>query len=495
MNTLSPGLRARELDFSFYVRSLSTSTCGMMGVTERGLIGVPTLCTSWEQFVAKFGSYVAGNYAAYAARAFYDEGGNVLWFTRIATNALASSITLKDRSAENEHDTLTVSFVEKGTYGNSRFTVEVADTAGVNPTTFILKFRENGTLVETYTGLTMANIEAAINGVSTRFVVDALTNVSVEKRPIVGTYTLTGGTNGDTGLTSTDFIGDAATKTGLHAFDTVTPLNMLCAPGITFGDFIIAGLAYCEARKYTFFVADPPKGLAVADVADFRNGAGDYTAHAAFNSSYGALYYPWQQITDPLTNASIVIPPSGFITGIFAYSDKKNGHVWDAPAGIQRGRVKTATGVETALLESDMDVLYPEGINCIAKFAGDGVVVWGQKTLQSLSSATDRINVRRLLQFLEAAIVGSGKFVVFEANNPQTWRSLERTVVPFLRGVQNDGGLYEFAFQCDEETNTAEVMDRNELIARVFLKPTKTAEFAEVQFILTQTGASFKEIL
>ena len=132
----------------------------------------------------------------------------------------------------------------------------------------------------------------------------------------------------------------------------------------------------------------------------------------------------------------------------------------------------------------ERDALYPEGINVIASFPDTGINIWGQKTLQSQSSATDRINVRRLMMYVEEAISQSSRFVVFEPNNPQTWRALVRLVNPFLQNIKSKGGFYDFRVQCDEETNTPAVIDRNEMVCRVFVKPTKTAEFVELNFVL-----------
>lgn len=490
--SLSAGIRPKEIDFSFYVKQLSTSACGMMGIAERGGVNDPTLCTSWEQFVKKFGSYIAGSYLAYAARQFFDNGGSILWVNRIGKDAVSSFASIVDRGVDAAaKQTLKVSFKEPGTYANGRYSVVIADNT--DNTKFDLTIKEGTVTVEAYTALTMATVEDLTEDSIFNFEDLASSNTGAVKNPKVGTYALAGGTNGDTGITSTEYIGDSATKTGLYAFDAVKPLNLLCAPGVALGDFVLSALTYCETRKYTFFIGEIPRGVDVETAKDYRRGTGDYEGlHTAFNSSYGALYGPWLGVTDPLTSKTKLIPPSGHIAGMFARSDKTA--VWAAPAGTQRGRLFNVVSVETGFSEPDMDVLYPEGINPIAKFTEDGVVVWGQRTLQSQSSATDRINVRRLMMYLEEAISGSGRFTVFEPNNPATWRALERLVVPFLRKVKDGGGLYDFAFQCDEETNPPEVQDLNEMVARIFVKPTKTAEFVELQFVLTATGATFKEI-
>jgi hypothetical protein len=182
------------------------------------------------------------------------------------------------------------------------------------------------------------------------------------------------------------------------------------------------------------------------------------------------------------------------VAGCIARSDQKT-NVWNAPAGIDRGRIFNTLSLAYKTSRGERDVLYPEGINVIAVFPDTGINIWGQKTLQSQPSAVDRINVRRLMMYMEEAISESSRFVVFEPNHPQTWRALGRLINPFLQDIKDKGGLYDFAFQCDEETNTPAVIDRNEMVARVFVKPTKTAEFIELNFILTSTGADFKEII
>jgi hypothetical protein len=235
-----------------------------------------------------------------------------------------------------------------------------------------------------------------------------------------------------------------------------------------------------------------PIHLEPLEAVDFRKGQGMYS-HAAFNSSYAALYYPWLEINDPVTGKRKLVPPTGAVAGCFARNDRK-AHVWYAPAGIDRGRIFNALSVGYKTSRGERDVLYPEGVNVIASFPDSGINIWGQKTLQSQPSALDRVNVRRLMMYIEEAIAESSRFVVFEPNNPQTWRALLRLINPFLQDIKDKGGLYDFAVQCDEETNTPAVIDRNELVARVFVKPTKTAEFIELNFVLTATGADFKEI-
>ena len=610
---LSPGIYTREVDFSFYVKQISTSSCGMVGVAERGPINKPVLVTSWEQFINKFGSYLQAGYLAYAARAFFDNGGSVLYVNRIAhltdptdrnsLTALKAQVLLKDRrvaaaslvtgtvgtdriawraiqpgaagnavsveivaagndtplsigvlgqavtvnlatdgagdpvstadqvvaavvgspeasalvTAETQDagivqaaasanlsggmdamDTLKVRAADEGIWG-ARLSVQVEDGSLDPSCAFNLVVRHKGEVVEVFKDLSMDeaapnHVELAVNERSDFITVEDLGTASglPLDRPVIGVFDLSGGDDGLTGLDDADYSGDPSQHTGFYAFDEIDALNLVMAPGVTTAEVIHAGITYAENRQDLMLLAEAPIHLEPLEAVDFRKGQGMYS-HGAFNSSYAALYYPWIEINDPVTGKRKLVPPSGAVAGCYARSDKKT-HVWYAPAGIDRGRVFNALSLGYKTSRGERDVLYPEGVNVIASFPDSGINIWGQKTLQSQPSALDRVNVRRLMMFIEEAIAESSRFVVFEPNNPQTWRALIRLINPFMQDIKDKGGLYDFAVQCDEETNTPAVIDRNELVARVFVKPTKTAEFIELNFVLTATGADFKEI-
>jgi len=610
---LSPGIYTREVDFSFYVKQISTSSCGMVGVAERGPINKPVLVTSWEQFINKFGSYLQAGYLAYAARAFFDNGGSVLFVNRIAhltdptdrntLTAVKAQVVLKDRrvataslvtgtvgtdriawraiqpgaagnavsveliaagndtllsigvlgqavtvnlatdgagdpvstadqvvaavvespeasarvTAETQDagivqaaasanlsggmdamDTLKVRAADEGTWGE-RLSVQVED-GSLDPTgAFNLVVRHKGEVVEVFKDLSMDeaapnHVELVVNERSDFITVEDLGTASglPLDRPVIGVFDLSGGNDGLTGLDDADYSGDPSQHTGFYAFDEIDALNLIMVPGVTTAEVIHAGITYAENRQDLMLLAEAPIHLEPLEAVDFRKGQGMYS-HGAFNSSYAALYYPWIEINDPVTGKRKLVPPSGAVAGCYARSDKKT-HVWYAPAGIDRGRVFNALSLGYKTSRGERDVLYPEGVNVIASFPDSGINIWGQKTLQSQPSALDRVNVRRLMMFIEEAIAESSRFVVFEPNNPQTWRALIRLINPFMQDIKDKGGLYDFTVQCDEETNTPAVIDRNELVARVFVKPTKTAEFIELNFVLTATGADFKEI-
>ncbi len=502
---LSPGIYPKETDFSFYVKQISTSAAAMIGVADKGPLNKPVLVTSWEQFTKTFGSYITAGYLAYAARAFFDNGGSILHVVRVAhftkptdrTTLTAKCAEVKvDNTAATPVSLLKFTALNEGLWGND-ISVKIA-VSSQDSSLLDVQVLFKSELVEKFVGLSMDAalenyVEQAINDRSSYLIVEELGAGTGALNPAFGTFAFTSGSDGLTGITDADFIGDPALRTGIYATAEIDALNMLMVPGISSAALISAGITYAEGRKDLLFIAETAPHLEPTEAVDFRKGQGSYT-HSAFNSSYAALYYPWIEILDPVTSKSKLVPPSGAVAGCIARSDQKT-EVWYAPAGIDRGRIFGALSISYKTSQGERDVLYPEGVNVIASFPDTGINIWGQRTLQSQPSAVDRINVRRLMMYMEKAISQSSRFVVFEPNHPQTWRSLGRTVTPFMQDIKTKGGLYDFAFQCDEETNTPAVIDRNEMVARVFVKPTRTAEFIELNFILTGSGADFSEVL
>jgi len=178
------------------------------------------------------------------------------------------------------------------------------------------------------------------------------------------------------------------------------------------------------------------------------------------------------------------------LPGVIAYTDKV-AHEWFAPAGLNRGGLTTVLQAETRLTHEERDALYEDRVNPIASFPGQGVVVWGQKTLQARPSALDRVNVRRLLIKLKKFIASSSRYLVFEQNTSATRNRFLNIVNPFLESVQANSGLSAFKVVMDDSNNTPDVVDRNQLVGQIFIQPTRTAEFIVLDFSVLPTGAVF----
>ena len=211
---------------------------------------------------------------------------------------------------------------------------------------------------------------------------------------------------------------------------------------------------------------------------------------SSLDTSYAAAYWPWIQIQDPDAGKLVWIPASVLIPGIYAYNDKI-GESWFAPAGVSKGGLSMAKQAERKLTNANRDSLYVGKINPIATFPGKGISAYGQKTLQTKPSATDRINVRRLLIELKGVITGMADNLVFSQNTQATRNQFLSQVNPYLESVQQRQGVYAFKVVMDESNNTGDVIDRNQIIGAVYLQPTRTAEFIYLDFNLSPTGATF----
>ena len=231
--------------------------------------------------------------------------------------------------------------------------------------------------------------------------------------------------------------------------------------------------------------------MAIIDLVDYNTQINTVVTNAAgFDNSYAATYWPWLQVIDPNTNELVWVPASTMVPGVYAFTDASS-DPWFAPAGITRGGLGQVVRAERKLTTSNRDTLYEANINPIATFPQQGVVVFGQKTLQKRASALDRVNVRRLLISLKSYISQIADNLVFEQNSLATRNNFLTQVNPYLESVQQRQGLYAFRVVMDETNNTPDVVDRNELVGQIFLQPTRTAEFIILDFNVLPTGATF----
>lgn len=212
---------------------------------------------------------------------------------------------------------------------------------------------------------------------------------------------------------------------------------------------------------------------------------------AGIDSNYSAAYYPWVKVKDLGTNKDIMVPPSVLVPQAYAYSDKIAAE-WFAPAGLNRGGLGGAIDTKIRLSKADRDALYKNRINPIAKFPNGGIVIWGQKTLQVRDTALNRINVRRLLINLRRFVGDTAKNYVFENNTTATRNKLVNAIVPYMENVQLKQGLYAFRVQIDDTLNTSDVIDRNQLIGKIYISPAKGIEFILLEFNIQPSGATFE---
>ena len=264
-------------------------------------------------------------------------------------------------------------------------------------------------------------------------------------------------------------------------------INLLLMPGVLSNSHLTI------AQKAVDMVEDRGDCFLVGDPVPYGSNLTTATSEAETrDSNYAAMYWPWVQIAETNLGRNVWVPPSVVMGGIFAFNDKV-AHPWFAPAGLNRGGIDVAIQAERKLTQSNRDDLYDNNVNPIATFPGQGVCVWGQKTLQKKASALDRVNVRRLLIKLKKFIASTSRFLVFEQNNTKTRNRFLNIVNPYMEQVQSNSGLNAFKIVMDQTNNTADIVDRNILYGQIFVQPTRTAEFIVLDFTLQPSGATFPE--
>ncbi len=288
---------------------------------------------------------------------------------------------------------------------------------------------------------------------------------------------------------------------GVQVLETVDEVAIVAAPGYSDPPSYEALLSHCELLRDRVAILDPPEE--VDDISTLTRvglardkpprAGGDAPAAPAAEagirprlSDYAALYFPWIRVRDPLSGEVVSTPPSGHMAGVWARTDALRG-VHKAPANEP---VRGAVDLTYLVTRAEQDVLNPKGVNCIRAFSGDGIRVWGARTLAAEASEWRYINVRRLFNMLEESIAGGTRWMVFEPNDPTLWRSIRRDIGAFLTRVWRDGALLgrtpeeAFFVKCDEETNPADIRDAGIVVALIGVAVVKPAEF--VVFKLSQ---------
>ena len=500
---VSPGIQTREIDFSDYAPAMSTSRFGMVGTATRGPVDTATLITDMGSLVDTFGPPSGTHYGLYAAER-YLRAGRQLWFVRVAGDYYASS---EIASVKAGGGSLTITANTPGTWGDN---VTVVLGSGTDAGTYKITVQYNGFPVEVYdlvrVGTASAShdnyIETRINGLSNYI---SVTDAGVGAALTAGTVTLTGGDNG-TPVTDADVVGAYGTpptvpSTGLHCFDNpdTIQIDIVAAPGFVSDTIITALITLASTtRKDCLALIDAPYGLSVSGVVAWHNGTSGLAGAptAAIDSSYAMLTYSWVQVFDSYNNTDVWIPPSGHVAYAIANTDYV-ANPWSAPAGMTRAVFNDIKAVEHSATQGERDYMYANGnaVNPICKpFYNAPFCLWGQRTLSRSATALDRVNVRRMLLSLRQVVVYVARNLIMEPNDRFTWSRFVRMVKPTMEEYKNRRAVYDFRIICDATTNTAAVIARNEMRAKILLKPTKTAEIISIDFILLPTGATFEEI-
>jgi uncharacterized protein len=528
----------------------SASRVNVTGGTANGVIGFTTGSQSGSGDVANFQATLASELktAIEAVDAEIDVIVGVTGTVKIATTTtgVATSITLVSAnstifgaaprvnltpldSAQSgtastaSQDTVTLNAKTDGSHSSS-IAVVVADSLALAGTKRVsIRFR--GVTVETFDKLyhsptpvtgglplvtTINSGDAASGTAGSAYVTATDAGGGATENPKNGTSTLSVGLNGDSWTAGT-VIGTSVggVDTGLEIFrnpDTLG-IRLLATPGISFSSVIAEALSICEARADCLYVADAPKGINPADVVKWHNGDNSITvtvsqegiteANAtAFDSSFGAVYYPFLQVFDAFNETEVFIPPSAFALRSMVRTDQV-ADPWFAPAGPNRSETLSVRDLEFNPSIGQQEVMYQPGnnINTFINRNGVGVFLNGQKTLQRASTALDRINVRRLLITLEDVIRRAVTFLLFEPNDPTMWRRFVNLVSPVLEDAKQRRGITDYLVVADSSTTTDVLINQNTFLGKIFINPTRSAEKIIVAFVLTPSGVDFNEFI
>jgi hypothetical protein len=364
---------------------------------------------------------------------------------------------------------------------------------------FVLQVYNNGVEVESWGGLTKDEnsrfyVETFLSLVSDWVRVED--NTANAAPPLDGTYTLSGGSDGipsDPDKQDQLIIGNSIGFTGMYALSEPEQIDidLIAAPGHSSTAVVTELLNLCQnVRSDCLAIIDPPFGLTVKEIVHWQNGSHPLNT-TRFDSDFGALYWPWVKIRDNFNRVDIWAPPSGSVMATIARSDQLSAP-WYAPAGVNRGTVPNITDVfsRPTLEERDLMYGYRNAINPIVQFVDfEGFVIWGQKTLQRRPTALDRVNVRRLMFVIEKRIRAASRQLLFDPHDDILRQKFVRIATAILSEIQVGRGVNDFRVKCDTEINTPDVIDRNEMRARIGVQPIRAAEFIFIEFSIHRTGS------
>ena len=572
--SISPGVTTSEIDNTFLTGQPVQAGAAIIGPAVKGPVEIPTLVTSYSDYVNRFGDVLVSGSDTYSyltsisAYNYFQNGGNSLLVARVVSGSYTPAIT---------DIVISGSYIVNGYVDNSYIDDDIVFTAETISEGIIMNnsgsVNPDGTLVEgtkdnvrleivapsTASGTFNLLVRRGDDKANDKIVLESWNNLSLDPNStrfiskVIGDQIIGyNQTSNQVEITSGNYPNKSryirikeVAKTTPNYFDNSgnpNPLYTGSIPvvqnnaffsgsgdiagganfyqnigvqtqGLTSGNYTNMVNLLSNKEDYQFNVLSTPgllnehhtstissivantinrgDNLYVVDMVDYDGILADVLTQATTrNTSYAATYWPWLRMVDPSTGKQVHVPASTVIPGVYAYNDKVSAP-WFEPAGINRGGLSTVLSTKSKLSQADKDTLYEANVNPIATLPKNGVVVFGQKTLQKGASALDRINVRRLMIELKAYISQLADNLVFEQNTLTTRNNFLTRVNPYLEAIQQKQGLYAFRVVMDETNNTPDVIDRNQLIGQIYIQPSRTVEFVALDFILEPTGATF----
>jgi len=556
---LSPGVNVSEIDLTTVIPSVATSTGAFVGPFNWGPIGVVTSISDEVRLVNSFGKPDSNNYEYWFSAANFLAYGNNLKVVRTqgsgALNATANGtgVLIKNeddyvdnhkgyadgaygatggwaaRYAGSLGNSILVSMADANTYNvwayRAQFSATpntssyVASRGGANDEVHIVVVDEDGlwtgtsgTVLEKYAFVSKAS-DAKDDSGNSNYYKDVIQNKSQYVWSLSHPTNLGSGTawgsvantsafklfsSNSSNSLSAGAVGTSGTANVTSGWDqfknaeSVDVSLLITGTGnSTIASYVISNIA--ESRKDCVAFISPEKadcvdnaGQEVTDITAFRNGLTS-SSYAVVDSGYKYQY-------DKYSDTYRWIPLNGDIAGLCVRTDNER-DPWFSPGGFNRGQIKNVIKLAWNPTKTNRDDLYQVGVNPVVSFPGEGTVLYGDKTMLSKPSAFDRINVRRLFIVLEKAISRAARFSLFEFNDQFTRAQFVALVEPFLRDVQGRRGITDFRVVCDETNNTGEIIDRNEFVGDIYIKPARSINFIQLNFVAVRTGVSFNEVV
>ncbi len=529
---LSPGINVSELDLTTVVPAVSTTTGAIAGVFAWGPVNEPILVTSEVDLVKRFGKPVRGfNQETFFTAADFLAYGNSLYVVRANNSAATASGTVptavanagltavKAKYAGDLGNALKVIMIGKAAYTSNSanvapyVTYAPSDTRNVHVVVIDTTGQFTGvanTAVEVFENVSVFENAKTLDGtnnylvdvINTRSNYIAMTANTLFTANADATAAIVSAVeanmtlaSGNTGTVEAS-VSASAVQTSYDLFKSPEDIDVsLIMTGKSTDantvNYIISNI--CEVRKDCMVFVSPPS---VAVVNNATNAQANVVTFAGTvnSSSYAVIDSGYKYRYDRYNDTYIYTPLNGDIAGLCVRTDETR-DPWFSPAGYNRGAIKNVVKLAWNPNKAQRDQLYKARVNPVITQPGQGTVLFGDKTALSMSSAFDRINVRRLFIVLEKAISRASKSTLFEFNDEFTRAQFKNMIEPFLRNVQGRRGIYDFKVVCDETNNTPEVIDSNSFVGDIYIKPARAINFIQLNFVAVRTGVEFDEII
>lgn len=424
METLYPGIYRQEVKGQPPTEGVSTSVAGFSGIAERGPVGAPSYVTSFDEFKAVYGGYVANSMLAYAVNGYFENGGSRAFISRAVhyTNGNSTAIKASVNIGAVDSFYLIIDALYPGAYGNKlSFKIENYNST---KKTFDARVLESGIEKEVFKAVTLETIESYVNGKS-KFI--EVTVLDDELAVSNTTSTLSGGADGVATVDATDY------ELSLKAFDNVD-VKLLAIPGITDDAIKTKAIVYAH-KKHAHFISVPNFALKPADFVTL------FETSPAIDERHALYFGGWGNVADPIgvgKNPVKIASLEGHIVGMIVRTDNERG-VHKTPAGIE-AKLRGVTSLVYSVNDDEQALLNPIGINAVRVKPGHGIVVWGGRNTD-VSGDFRYVTDRRVADFVEDSIISGADWTVFEPNDQELYDKIIATSSEFLRGYWRSGGL------------------------------------------------------